>query len=160
MANFKLETLYLQDWEFPYTSNDKKNFTKLLRMIRERFDQESKGEHYLLSVALTPIMYIVEKSYQVTAISRYIDFANIMTYDYHTPGTFPYTNYNAPLRPNKLDIWYLKYFNVEFSAHYLHSRGLRKDQIVVGIPFYGYLYFLANPQFHGVYALCNGTQGW
>lgn len=60
---------------------------------------------------------------------------------------------------SKLDIFYLKYFNVYFAVHYMHSLGLRKEQIMVGIPFYGYLYYLANPQFHGVYALSNGTQG-
>lgn len=71
----------------------------------------------------------------------------------------PYTNYNSPMYSSKLDIFYLKYFNVYFAVHYMHSLGLRKEQIMVGIPFYGYLYYLANPLFHGVYALSNGTQG-
>lgn len=129
-------------------------------MIRLRLKQEYVQNHkqYLLSVAITPILFIADKSYQFHLIGQYVDFVNLMTYDYHTPGTFPYTNYNAPLFSTGLDILYFKYFNVYFSVNYVHSLGLRKDQIIVGIPFYGYLYYLANPRFHDVYALSNGTQ--
>jgi len=108
-------------------------------MLRACFELEYRrtGKRYLLSVALTPIMYIADKSYQVEVISQYVNFVNLMTYDFHTPGTFPYTNHNAPLYSSHLDIFYFQYFNVFFSVHYMHSRGLRKEQIMVGIPFYG-----------------------
>lgn len=148
------------DWEFPYLTNDKKNFSKLLKMIRSRFDHMEQNLHrkLLLSVAITPIMYIADKSYQISIISKYVSFVNLMTYDYHVPNTFPYTNYNSPLYSSQYDLLYFKYFNVYFSAHYMHYRGLRREQIIIGIPFYGYMYYLADPRFHSVYSLHNGTQ--
>lgn len=103
-------------------------------------------------------MFIVEGSYEVRSIAESVDFVNLMTYDFHTPKTIPYTNYNSPLYPNKLDMLYFKYFNVHFAIHYMHSLGLSRKKMMVGIPFYGYLYYLSNAQYHGVYSLYNGTQ--
>lgn len=93
-------------------------------------------------------------------LAALVDFVNLMTYDYHSPNTLPLTNHNAPLHATHLDRFYFKYFNVAFSAKYVRRLGMPADKIVVGIPFYGYLYFLDNEQRHDLYALSNGTQGW
>lgn len=129
-------------------------------MIRSRFNFESTNnrKQFLLSVALSPIMYIVEKSYHIKSISENVDFVNLMTYDYHTPNTFPYTNHNSPLYPSNYDLLYFKYFNIHFSVHYMNKLGIAKKQIMVGIPFYGYLYFLSNENYHSIYSLYNGTE--
>lgn len=133
----------------------------LFQSLQKRFTQESKKQkkQFILSVALTPIVYIVSQSYNIKQINGNVDFVNLMTYDYHTPNTIPYTNFNAPLYSNEIDILYFKYFNVNFSVDYMHKLGMDKNKIVVGIPFYGYLYYLANTKYHEVYSLYNGTQG-
>lgn len=117
-----------------------------------------RGEPYLLTVALTPIIYIVELSYDIKSIRNYVDFVNLMTYDFHSPNTLSYTNFNSPLYPNPLDKLYFHYFNIEYSVYYMKSLGLPLSKIMIGIPFYGYRYFLVNERFHGLYAMSNGTE--
>lgn len=148
------------DWEFPSYTHDKEAFSNLLLSLRKRFDLElfRTGKEILLTVALTPILYIVDQSYDMKVVDRSVSFVNLMTYDYHTPNTLIYTNYNAPLYPTKYDLWYFKYFNVDYSVRMMLNKGLSRDKVVLGIPFYGYLYYLANPAYNSVFSLTNGTQ--
>ena len=158
MDRFSLDGFDL-DWEFP--EQRKHQFTRLLRMIRYRFQHKlnNHGRPYLLSVALSPNIYIVETSYDIRSIGHLVDFVNLMTYDFHSPNTFPYTNFNSPLYANRLDKLYFEYFNVNFAVNYMLQLGLQRQKLMVGIPFYGYKYFLVNQKFHNLYALSNGTEG-
>ncbi|KAF7495719.1 Chitinase-3-like protein 1 [Sarcoptes scabiei] len=146
------------DYECP-AYNQKNDFVRMLSFLRSEFNRKrSSNKTYALSVALSPIISIVSSSYNVAKISAFVDWVNLMTYDFHSPNTFPYTEHNSPLFANKLDRLYFKYFNINFAVTYFVKLGLRKKQIMVGIPFYGYKYFLVNKNFHDLYALSNGTQ--
>ncbi|OTF69711.1 chitinase-like protein, partial [Euroglyphus maynei] len=157
MDHYQLDGIDL-DWEFP--TEHKQQFIRLLRMIRYRFQHKFNhfGKPYLLSVAISPVIYIVETSYDIHSINHLVDFVNLMTYDFHSPNTFPYTNYNSPLFANELDKLYFQYFNIYFAVNYMLELGLQRQKIMVGIPFYGYKYYLVNKNFHNLYALSNGTE--
>nr|XP_046909634.1 acidic mammalian chitinase-like [Dermatophagoides farinae] len=157
MDRFYLDGFDL-DWEFPMQR--KHQFTHLLRMIRYRFKHKfnHRGKPYILSVALSPVIYIVETSYDIHSIGHLVDFVNLMTYDFHSPNTIPYTNFNSPLYANQLDRLYFEYFNTNFAVNYMIQLGLLPQKIMVGIPFYGYKYYLVNKNFHNLYALSNGTE--
>ncbi|XP_076659633.1 chitinase-3-like protein 2 isoform X1 [Halictus rubicundus] len=148
------------DWEFPAwlgaDDREKLHFTQLLEELRREF-QRAK-ETLILSVAVAAPEAIVEQSYDVPEMAKYVDFINLMSYDYHFyVWYYPITGLNAPLLPCSTDSGYLSTLNVNFSAHYWFSKGMPKEKIIIGIPTFGHTYSLDNPLNHGLLAPTNGV---
>lgn len=61
--------------------SDKPNFTKLLQELRKEFDKQTP--RLTLAVALSGYKEVIDQAYEVGEISREVDFASVMTYDYH-----------------------------------------------------------------------------
>lgn len=61
--------------------SDKPNFTKLLKELREAFDEQEPP--LILSVSLSGYKEVIDKAYEVDKISKLVDFVSVMTYDYH-----------------------------------------------------------------------------
>src|SRR5258707_4688872 len=83
------------DWEYPaspgnvgnvYRPVDTKNFTLLLAEFRKQLDALGKqtGKHYLLSIA-APAGKAQYSKIQLNKIGKYLNWINLMTYDYHGP---------------------------------------------------------------------------
>ena len=147
------------DWEYPVSGGlptnirrpeDKHNFTLLLQSLREALDVQGKadGKHYLLTIAGGVGNYYPDNT-ELSLIHPYLDYASVMSYDIH--GTWDaYTDFNAPL-----------YMNNDISPQYKWSvaSGIRSwsqasfplSKLVMGIPFYGYLYSSVNNYNFGLY---------
>ncbi|WP_081482823.1 glycosyl hydrolase family 18 protein [Pyrococcus sp. ST04] len=151
------------DWEYPggggmednYVSpDDPKNFIILLREFREALDKAGKEDkkHYLLTVA-APASIDIASRIDWEEASKYLDFINVMTYDYAGPWS-PVTAHNAPLykNPNGPDygsvnetiMWYLR-----------HVPDKRK--IVLGLPFYARSFANVPPKNNGLFQPYSGT---
>lgn len=90
------------DWEYPgqrgagnvYRPEDKENFTAVLKLLRTKLDSLSpEGAPYLLTIATGANQNYLDHTDMKTA-HQYLDFINIMTYDFHgsfekRPGTTP-----------------------------------------------------------------------
>jgi len=147
------------DWEYPVsgglTTNmkrpeDKQNFTLLLQKIREKLDElgELNDKHYLLTIAGG-----AESAYlnniEITKLSEYLDYATIMTYDLH--GIWDtYTDLHAPLYINDDPSPQYK-ASVDSAVNYWINASFPSDKLIVGIPFYGYLYSSVNNLNSGLY---------
>lgn len=86
------------DWEFPKGSDDKKNFVDLLKELREAFEAEAKEKRLprlLLTAAVSAGADTVRGGYDVPAVAAYVDFLNIMSYDFHGKWEAK-TGHNAP----------------------------------------------------------------
>lgn len=93
------------DWEFPGGGGlaqgspaDKPNFTLLLGELRKQLESQGSadgGAHYLLTVAVSPGASKIA-SIETDKIHQYLDFINVMTYDFHG-GWETRTGFNAPL---------------------------------------------------------------
>lgn len=86
------------DWEYPgqrpgSRPTDKENFVHLVRELKERFSREN----LILSAAVNPTPYSAGISYNIREISKYLDFINLMTYDFHGTGNDGKVGHNAPL---------------------------------------------------------------
>lgn len=133
------------DWEFPNENktNDSKqrmHFTQLLYEIRNEINRQ-KRHRFLITVAVAAPVYIVDNSYDVSYMNEYIDFVNLMSYDYHFYTTMtPYTGINSPLYSNPSQIGYFSTLSTNYSANYWHSLGMDKKKIIVGLPTYGHTY--------------------
>lgn len=136
------------DWEFPVGGGlstninrpeDKTNFTLLLKKLREKLDaQESvDGQNYILTIAGGAGTSYVSNT-ELSILSNYVDYATIMSYDIH--GTWDtYTDFNAslysPLETSPQYKW-----SVDSAVKSWISAGFPASEIVLGVPFYGYLY--------------------
>lgn len=147
------------DWEFPAwlgaDEREKIRFVQLLEELRREFYRAK--ETLILSVAVAAPQAIVDQSYIVAEMAKYVDFVNLMSYDYHFyVWYYPITGLNAPLFSRAAESGYLSTLNVNFSVHYWLSKGMPREKLIVGIPTYGHTYSLDNPLNHGLLAPANG----
>ncbi|MCB1827648.1 MAG: hypothetical protein KDH94_04400 [Coxiellaceae bacterium] len=136
------------DWEYPGdsarggTEADMENYTVLLKEFRAAINADAKqhsGEHLLLTIAVPaipkgPANYINNPSQYFAwqaKNAQYVDWLNLMTYDYH--GAFSATTgVNSPMQgdPKQEDI-------ADTVQHYL-AGGVPANKIVLGMPSYGH----------------------
>ncbi len=153
------------DWEYPVGGGmagngkrpeDKQNFTLLMQKIRERLNArgEADGRHYLLTFAGAATDSFVNNT-ELNKLSQYVDFANIMTYDIH--GAWDsYTDFNAPLYQNNDVVPHYKW-SIDLAVNSWLNAGFPGRQLVMGIPFYGYLYNAAVNSNNGLYQSYSGS---
>jgi chitinase len=151
------------DWEYPVSGGlstnvkrpeDKYNFTLLLKTVREKLDArgEQDGKNYLLTFAGAAGSWYTRNT-ELSNISQYVDYANIMTYDIH--GTWePYTNFNAPLYSN--DPLQPYKISVDTSIQDWLKAGFPKNKLIMGVPFYGFIYKAVVDVNHGLYQTYSG----
>jgi chitinase len=82
------------DWEFPENERDGRNITVLASLLRKKLGQRAPGA--LLTMAL-PSGDWVGKWFDAASLSSLLDFANVMTYDFH--GPWGANGHNAALYP-------------------------------------------------------------
>ncbi|XP_035204516.1 chitotriosidase-1-like, partial [Stegodyphus dumicola] len=93
------------DWEFPvwndFILKDKENFIDFLKEFKAASVLKSfvtKKTPPLLTVAVAAPTVIVEKAYDIPQMAKYVDFINLMSYDYHDYIWYtPFTGHNSPL---------------------------------------------------------------
>ncbi|XP_022129999.2 chitinase-3-like protein 1 [Pieris rapae] len=150
LRNYTLDGIDL-DWEFPalhqYSRDagkrERQHFSQLLREIRMEYIREKRN--YLLTVALAAPQIIVDVAYDVDQINLYVDYANIMTYDFHYYTQYtPFTGLNSPLYARNSEYFYMGTLNINYTIQMYLSKGLNQSKIVVGIPTYGHSFSLVN----------------
>ncbi|MFA9378429.1 MAG: glycosyl hydrolase family 18 protein [Lachnotalea sp.] len=153
------------DWEYPVsgglTTNarrpeDKQNFTLLLQKIREKLDSRGAidNKHYLLTIAGgTESSYI--SHVEITKLAQYLDYATIMAYDLH--GMWDsYTDLHSPLYGNN-DISPQYKTSVDAAINLWLNASFPSDKLILGIPFYGYLYSSVSSVNNGLYQTYGGS---
>ncbi|MCR8657395.1 glycosyl hydrolase family 18 protein [Paenibacillus sp. T3-5-0-4] len=146
IREYKLDGLDI-DWEYPveggetYNSRspkDKENFTLLMQTVRSALDAAGSEDnrYYLLTIASGQGDNFVVNA-DLANSSDYLDFINIMTYDY-SGGWENIANHNAPLyydpnlpKPNA------ERNNVLGGVNGHLTGGVPEHKLVLGLPFYG-----------------------
>ncbi|KAL7648229.1 UNVERIFIED_CONTAM: hypothetical protein RMT77_000132 [Armadillidium vulgare] len=146
------------DWEYPVCpqnycndaySGDKDGFSAWVQELAEAFHPEG----LLVTAAVSAGWERVETSYDVPSISTYLDHINVMTYDYH--GSWDgQTGHVSPLyaHPDDVD----PKFNTDYSIHDWIDRGADSQKVILGIPFYGQSFTLADASNNGLNAQTYG----
>lgn len=156
IKQYKLDGIDL-DWEFPNRDNSKdkrqrQHFTQLLYEIRKEINRQEKHK-FLLTVAVAAPTLIVDNSYDIEYMNSYVDFVNVMTYDYHFFSELtPFTGLNAPLYARSAETDYLATLNINYTVHYWIDKGMSPGKINVGLPTYGHSFRLINRNNNGLFA--------
>lgn len=135
------------DWEYPveggetYNSRrpeDKQNFTLMMQIVREALDAAGSedGKYYLLTIASGQGDNFTVNADFTNSVS-YLDFINIMTYDYS--GSWEMlAHHNAPLYADKNHPREsAPRNNVKGGVTGHLNGGVPAYKLVLGIPFYG-----------------------
>jgi len=135
------------DWEYPVEGGedsnsrsplDRENFPLLMKVVREALDAAGSvdGKYYLLTIAAAQSDAFVVNS-DLSHSSAYLDFINIMTYDY--AGDWEQlAHHNAPLyydknHPKETG----PRLNVAGAVAGHLNGGVPHYKLVLGLPFYG-----------------------
>ncbi len=136
------------DWEYPvsgglesniYRPEDKQNFTLLLAELRSQLDQAGD---YLLTIA-APSSPLIRENIEVDLIHQYLDWINIMTYDFHGPWSGesdPVTHFNSPvyiIEDDPTPEPYYSSFNMSAAVEGYIEAGVPLEKINASLPFYG-----------------------
>jgi len=133
------------DWEYP-KSSDRDNFVALLKELYDSFEYESEetGNQKLILSAAVPVgPDNVRGGYDVPAVSKYLDFINLMAYDFHGKWE-KQAGHNAPLFAPSSDSEWRKQLSVSFAAKMWTRLGTPKEKLVIGMPTYGRSFTLSD----------------
>lgn len=99
------------DWEYPNQNggrkSDKHNYVLLLKELKQAF----AGKRLSLSAAVGAEASSASESYIISQIAKYLDFINIMTYDFNGSWN-DYTGMNSPLYHSSEDDSFQRTLNI------------------------------------------------
>ena len=146
------------DWEFPENTKEMNYFAQLLKEWRYAIEKEARITRrppLLLTAAVYYsadfLVYGDRRSYPAAAIKNYMDWVNVMCYDYHGSWNTSATGAHAALfdpNTNLSSIYGLKSWI---------RAGVPGNKIVMGLPLYGKSWKLKDPKLHGVGAPAVGV---
>jgi len=163
MLKHKIDGVDL-DWEYPgqigdnniFRPIDKENFTSILKLLREKLDSVSAGKNnYLLTIATGANQNYLDHTNMKEA-QKYLDFINIMTYDYYTGGSKT-AGHHANLFKSEFDK--VRGRNSDKAVQEHVNAGIPIQKLVLGVPFYGRWWKGTNPENKGLFELAMGKTG-
>jgi len=152
------------DWEYPglpgsghpFRSEDKQNFTSLVRELRERFDASARrGRRLYLTIAMGASDDVIANT-EMQKVQRYVDTVNLMTYDYYEPGSESITGNHSPLYADPADP---KAASSADTVRAFQKAGVPAEKILLGVPFYGHEWGQVKDQNHGLFQVGKAVPG-
>lgn len=136
------------DWEYPVegginkdrSPRDRENFSLMLRDLRLALDaaEDEDGRPYLLTAAVAAGVDKI-RNLEVDKLDRYLDFVNIMAYDFKVAGP-GVAGHHSPLYPNPanpVSSPQEREYHVDGAVTAYLAAGLSAEKAVLGVPFYG-----------------------
>lgn len=142
------------DWEYPnqrgdnnvFRPEDKQNYTLMFKEIREELDKLSKktGKVYELTTAVGASSRYIDNT-EMGKASEYLDYVNLMTYDFYTSGDL--AGHHSNLYPPEN---YSKDRSAHKTCNIFMEAGVPAEKLVLGLPFYGRSWIMKSADKHGI----------
>lgn len=130
------------DWEFPAWYRPFEERFMFQMLLQELYYVYKNPVYNLtISVAVAASKSIIDRSYRVAQMAKYVDFVSLMGYDFHSFKWYlPLTGHNSPLYPRS-DEWNMfSTVNLNWTSFYWVQLGMPREKIVIGLPTYGQTY--------------------
>ncbi|XP_077943826.1 chitinase-3-like protein 1 isoform X3 [Gasterosteus aculeatus] len=131
------------DWRYPGGAGSqpggKQSFTLLCKELNEAFVAEGTTtgrDRLLLTASVSAEKAIIDDSYDVPQVSTYLDFINVLTFDFHGPWE-SVTGHHSPLFQRAQETGNQTYLNTNFSMRYWRDQGAPTDKLNLGLAAYG-----------------------
>ncbi|XP_045643569.1 chitinase-3-like protein 1 isoform X1 [Ursus americanus] len=134
-------------WLYP-GRRDRRYFTRLVKEMKAEFAreaQEGTRQQLLLSAAVSAGKVTIDSGYDVAQIAQYLDFINLLSYDFH--GAWRQTTgHHSPLFRGQADASSDRFNNADYAVSYLLRLGAPANKLVMGIPTFGRSFTLASSE--------------
>ena len=121
------------DWEYPANATERTNLTLLVHELRQAF----AGVNRPLSISLAvPGGEWSGRWFDVGQMKNDVDWFGVMTYDYHGSWTST-SGPNSPVYRGPLNT---QGCMDDAVSYYVNTRALPADKILIGIPFYAWVF--------------------
>ncbi|XP_046560950.1 chitinase-3-like protein 1 isoform X2 [Haliotis rubra] len=136
------------DWEYP-AAETKDKFTFLLKILSEEFSNEATNkEPLLLTIAGAGGEDKIRAGYDIKAISKYLDYIFVMTYDFSGSWN-KVTGFDSPLRARN-DSNFSPVYNVQYALNVWINGGADRSKVIMGLTGAGASFTLRNITDHNV----------
>lgn len=118
------------DWESPFSkqrAEDKENLVLVLKEFRKQLPEGA-----LLSAAISADEWSLKKR-DISGMDPYLDWFGLMMYDYCEPKSEKTCHHSQYRNTEATD-------NGSQAVQWLVDRGIDKQKLVLGVPFYGYVW--------------------
>jgi chitinase len=145
------------DWEFPglvgygniHRPEDKENFTYFLQEMHSALEElgAKNSKHYLLTIATGAFDDYLANT-EMDKVQKYVDFVNVMTYDFCEPDPDTIAGHHTPLYTNPRDP-HLSSADAMIQKYI--AAGVMPEKLVLGVAFYGRTWQVTSSDYHGLY---------
>lgn len=158
IENYRFDGIDI-DWEYPTQTagglivsnpNDKANLTLFMQELRTAMNKVNPD--LILSMAVAAGTYAANSYYDIYALKDIINYLHIMSYD-----MIDYTNFISTHHTNLYPSSYAN-FSISQAVDTYHSKGLAKTKIIVGVAFYGHVFFTTSPGTNGIRASTDSSK--
>lgn len=138
------------DWRFPASPDrsgvpeDKQNYVLFLKSLCKL---RKKGLLVTATIPITP--YFLDKGYDVQELAKYLDWFNVIGFDLRGRWS-GIADVHSPLFARSFETGDTRNLNVAQGLKRLVELGAPKKKLVLGIPFFGRSYVLADKDNHSV----------
>ncbi|TMW82120.1 hypothetical protein EJD97_006781 [Solanum chilense] len=133
-------------WIWPTSSQAMSNVATLLDDWRVAIDLESKKSkktRLILTMASQHTPFIQDLSFPIESMRKNLDWIHVFAFDYYHPST---TNYTSPAAALYSDHSTNDNLNTDYGVNVWIKSGFPSEKIVLGLPFYGYVWTLVSPK--------------
>ncbi|KAM3270044.1 class V chitinase-like [Capsicum chacoense] len=140
-------------WIWPSSSQEMSNLATLLDDWRVAIDLESKQvkkPRLLLTMAGKYTPWIEALSYPIESMRKNLDWLHVFAFDYYEPGTTNNTSPVAALYDPNSDL------NTDYGINAWIKSGFPSQNLVLGLPFFGYVWTLVSQKNNQIGAMGTG----